>query len=292
MSATLIATIAGLTAALAWGTGDYLSARATRKLRPIEISLATESITILVGIALYLTDGLHIQTTTQLLHIVAYSICLNTAFLIFLKALSVGAVGIVAPIGNAYPFFTLLLALGFGQAHFNLAELVALLAIIVGAVVLAYEKNHKKIPLKELHHKTILASVAALIWGVGFFILNPVVDQLHWQSVAIVSEICSVIWVSSVFAATTQRTDWVKSVTTAFRSKIAFGAGITGQVGMLAFYFGSGRASNVVIPTVLSGCGTLIASLWSRALDHERIGLIRRVGALLVVAGIIVLNLA
>src|ERR1700740_2415804 len=123
MSVTLIATIAGLVTAFCWGTSDYLSAHTARKLRPVQIGLVTESITFLIGATLLLTAGLHLPSTEQLVRIIAYSVCMNTAYLIFLKALSVGAIGIVVPISNAYPFFTLLLALAFQQTHFNMVQI-------------------------------------------------------------------------------------------------------------------------------------------------------------------------
>lgn len=292
MSTTFIATIAGLVAAFGWGTSDFLSARATRKLRPIQVSLAAEAVALCITCVLLTTAGLYIHTVEQAVRIVLYSICLNTAYFIFLNALSIGAVGIVVPISNAYPFFTLLLALVFQQVHFNMAEIGAMIAIVAGGVVLAYEKNHKKVPLQELHKKTLLATLSAVIWGLGFFILNPVANQLHWQSIAIVSEVFSVFLIGGFFLATTEHGMIRTSIKQVLNTKVVFACAAAGQLGMLSFYFSSSKASSVVIPTVLGACGTLVASLWGRLFDHERIGSIKRIGALVIVAGIIILNLA
>jgi len=289
MSATLIATAAGLATAVAWGTTDYLGARSTRKLRPIQISLVTELVSVTIAVVLYLMFGFHHVTLDQVIEIVGYSLCLNTAYLIFLKALSHGAVGVVVPLGNIYSLFTLLLAVASGQTHFKQAEFIAILTVIFGAVILAYEKNHDKIPLRQLHYKTMLAFAAAVIWGLGFFILNPVVTELPWQTITITSEVASIILVAMIFVATTPN-NVARQVRQAFGSKVAYLTAVVGQIGMLTFYFGSHEAGNVVIPTVLSTCGPLVASFWGRVFDNEKIGWAKRVGAVLVVAGIIAIN--
>ncbi|HWB39010.1 MAG TPA: EamA family transporter [Candidatus Saccharimonadales bacterium] len=290
MSATLIATTAGLATAIAWGSADYLGARSTRKLKPVQITLVTDIISITIALVLFLIFGFHHLTLNQVVQIVVYDICLNVAYLTFLQALSKGAVGIVVPLGNIYAFFTLLLALAFHQAHFSTAEFTGMLVIIFGAVVLAYEKNHRKLPLRELHHKTILALAASLIWGVGFFILNSVVSQVPWQTITITGEMTSVVLTCMLFSVLC-RGSIVASAKAALKTKVAYLNGVVGQAGMLAFYFGSHEARNVVIPTVLSTCGPLVASFWGRVLDAEKIGWLKRAGAVAVVAGIVILNL-
>lgn len=291
MSATAIATTAGLVTAFAWGSADYLGARTTRKLKPIQITLVTDIVSITIALGLFLIFGFHHLAPNQVIRIVLYDILLNAAYLTFLQALSKGAVGIVVPLGNIYALFTLLLALAFHQAHFSSAEFAGMLIVIVGAVTLAYEKNHSKLPLRELHRKTLLALLASLIWGIGFFILNSVVAQVPWQTITITGEMTSVVLTAILFSVFC-RGSIVASAKAALKTKVAYLNGVVGQAGMLAFYFGSHEARNTVIPTVLSTCGPLVASLWGRIFDAEKIGWLKRVGAVAVVAGIIILNLA
>ena len=291
MSATLIATIAGLVTAFCWGTSDWLAARSTKKLSPMGVNFTVQSVSLLIAAGLLLAYGLHLHTIEQLVRIGLSSVLITGAFLIFLRALSLGAVGIVVPLANIYPLFTVGLTILFLKADFSATQLGAMGGIVLGAALLAYEKNHQKIPLTRLHRQTMLAFLAAITWGFGFFVLNPVVDQVPWQTISIVSELFAFVF-TFIIVALASGANFARDTGTALRSGAAYVVGLFGMAGMLSFYIGSTRAGSVVIPTVLAGTGPLIASLWGRLFDHERIGALKRVGAVVTVAGIIILNLS
>jgi len=48
----------------------------------------------------------------------------------------------------------------------------------------------------------------------------------------------------------------------------------------------------VILATVLSAGGPLVASVWGAVFDHERIGMVKRAGAVFIVASVVVLNIA
>ena len=291
MSAVLIATIAGLITAFCWGSSDWLSARSAKKLSPIEVNFTVQAVSLVIVGFLFLFFGFDPINASQLARVAAGSLLIMTAYLVFVKALSSGIVGIIVPLGNIYPLFTIILTLVFLKVHFGLLQLGAMLSIVLGASLLAYEKNHRKIPLKELHRESILALLAAIIWGVAFFVIEPVVSEVSWQTIAIVSEV--VAFTSGFFLVVlTSRTKTWQTIGRSLRSKPALVAGIFGEVGMMALYLGSSHAGSVVIPTVLSAGSPLIASWWGMVVDHEKVGVIKRVGAVVVVAGIIALNVS
>jgi drug/metabolite transporter (DMT)-like permease len=289
MSATLIATFAGIITAFCWGSSDYLSARSTKSLNPFQINFASQIAAFMVVGVMFLIFGLHIHQATDWWRIGLSGVLINTAFLIFVKALSGGVVGIIVPLGNIYPLFTILLSLAFLSLRFSAWQITAMVVIVLGAVFLAYEKNHAKLPLKEVHRKTVLALAAAVVWGVGFFVVSPVVGRESWQSITIASEVITTIFVMIVLWLASGRSVVAKAKA-AFNSWTVLWIGWLGEAGFLVFYFGSGRSGSVVIPAVLSATGPLIASLWGRLFDHEKVGMIKRLGAVLTVLGVIVLN--
>ncbi len=67
-------------------------------------------------------------------------------------------------------------------------------------------------------------------------------------------------------------------------------AGLVFIAGSIAFYFGSDRAGSVIIPAVIASSGPLVASILGAVVDKERIGALKRMGAIIIVAGIIALN--
>jgi drug/metabolite transporter (DMT)-like permease len=68
-------------------------------------------------------------------------------------------------------------------------------------------------------------------------------------------------------------------------------AGTILTLGGIAFYIGADRSGNVLIPAVIASAAPLVASLLSAIIDKERINVVKRIGAVIVVAGIVLLNI-
>ncbi|MGH7238242.1 MAG: hypothetical protein ACREGF_06935, partial [Candidatus Saccharimonadales bacterium] len=100
MNTTLLATTAGLVTALCWGTSDYFAAKSTTKLKPFQIYFAMQIVSMFIIAGLFLAAGVHVGNSGEVLRIALSSLLTSTAFLIFVKALVFGDVGIVVPLGN------------------------------------------------------------------------------------------------------------------------------------------------------------------------------------------------
>jgi drug/metabolite transporter (DMT)-like permease len=291
LSPTLVATIAGLTTAVAWGTGDWLSAKSTRALGNVQINMGVSWMNLVVMAGLLTFADITVPPLHQLLAVMTTSLCATVAYLVFVRALRTGPVGIIVPLGNSYPLVTVGLSILILSQTFTAEQVLAMITIVAGAGILAYHKNTRNIPLMELHKDTALALIAAIIWGAGFFALNFVVGKASWQIISFFTELtgfCSAV----VLMVVVYRSKVVAAAKETITYPITQIAGVAGAVGFLAIYIGSDRAGSAVIPTVLSGCGPLVASFLGAVVDHEKLGPLRRVGAVLVVIGIIVLNAA
>src|SRR5581483_226691 len=161
MSATLVATAAGLATALCYGTSDWLSARSTKHLAPFEVNFAVQTLGMTFALVVLLLAPIHVDNAGQVVRIALSSLFTTGGYLILLQALSRGAVGIIVPLANVYPLITLLLALVFATSRFQMTQLIGMFMIILGAVLLAYEKNDKQIPFRPLHRQSALALLAA-----------------------------------------------------------------------------------------------------------------------------------
>jgi drug/metabolite transporter (DMT)-like permease len=291
MSPTLIATICGVIVALCWGTSDYLSAKLSKRLKPLQINFGIDLVGLPLMAVLFVIFGAHLDTWEQFLRIAANTACIAVAYTLMVKALSSGVVGIVVPLSNSYPVFTIILSLAFATASFSGAQFAAMAGIVIGAAALAYEKNHKKIPLHELHRESIIALIAAVIWGAGFFIVDPVLQEVSWQTVAIVGQ-CLGSLIGAVMLVAVHRRDSFRLTKQVLRTRLMWVTGGVGIVGAMAFYFGGEHGGSLLIPTVLSSAGPLVASFWGAVFDQEKLGALKRAGAVLIVAGIVVLNIA
>lgn len=288
MSPVLIATIAGLITALCWGTGDWLTAKSSKKLDPYAINFVVQAIGAAIMVVVMLVSHTALPSTHLLLVILAIAVLFSASYLLFIKALSSGAVGIIVPLANGYPVITLTLAVVVLDNTFSANQIIAMLAIVLGAVLLAYEKNHANIPAHKFHRATFLAVTAASMWGVGFFLVDTIAQEVSWQALTGFMDIF-MLGIAGILLMVTNRSKALVSSKRAFVSSASV-AGLMFVAGSMAFYFGTDHAGSVVIPTVISAGGPLVASILGAVVDKEKIGVLKRAGALVVIAGIIALN--
>lgn len=291
MNPTLVATLAGTITAVAWGFGDWFSSRLAKKFDPIQINFGVSYMNIVLIAGLLALGHIIMPTAHQLLAITVAGVMTPAAYILFVKALKDGPVGVVVPLGNSYPLFTIMLSIVLLSQAFNSWQVGAMTGIVLGAMMLAYQRNRRQIPLRELHKDTALAVCAAFIWGFGFFVLNSVVADVNWQTITFFTEI--VMFLVATFALIAVHGSRApRLVRQALPNKLILGGGLVGAIGFVSFYVGSDYANNAVIPTVLSGCSTLVAALLGAILNHEKLGAMKRLGGALIVTGVIILNLA
>ena len=290
MNNVLIATLAGMMTALCWGVSDWLSAKASKRLGPIQINFGLQIIGVIMVLILALFSDISMPSIGQLALIATSSTLITCAYLIFVKALETGAVGIIVPLANSYPLITILLSITILGRHFSVGQFIGILIIIIGAVVLAYEKNENKVPFKELHKETLLAGLAVLIWGVGFFAVDPVVDKISWQTLSFCSEIYA-MFLATFLLVVSERRHTLVAAKNAISHRITLLIGLAGTGGAIFIYMGADYGGSIIIPAVMSSAGPLVASILGAVVDKETLGWVKRVGAVILIAGVIILNL-
>ncbi len=291
MNATIIATIAGLVTALGWGVADWVTGKVSKKSDPTEINFTVQVTgAIVLGSALLLS-GVPLPGHSDLLRIAFYGVCIPVGYMFFINALAAGAVGIIVPLSSIYPLVTLLLTVVFLGSTFAGLQIAAMVGIVLGALLLAYEKNHKKIPAKQFHRATIFALSASAVWGTGFFVINPMIGRVPWQAIAGLNNIVSVFTVL-IFLAYKKRRQTIQSINRALSNKTTLMTGSIYALAAVSLYVGSQHAGSLIIPLVLSSSAPLVASVLAAIFDHEKIGALKRAGALVVILGIIILNTA
>lgn len=291
MSSIVLVTLAGLLTAVCWGAGDWLTPRSKAKLTPFQISFTVYLIGVIMYAVFFAGLSLHWPTATQAFRVAGASVLLTAGYLSFVKALTEGAVGIVVPLGATYPLLTLLLSIVFLSQSYKSLQVVAMLLIAAGAVMLAYEKNHRKIPLRQLHKATFFTLLAVSVWGLAYFILNPLVPKLQWQVLLFITEIVGLI-LAAITLVLAHRRGALEAFKKAVADRTLILAAVLLALGALTLYLAASRAGNLTIPSVLSSLSSLIAALLGATIDREKLGMLKRIGAVVAVGGIILLNLA
>ncbi len=290
MNNVLLATISGVITALCWGTTDWISSKLTKKFKKLEMNFAFQLPSILIMIPILVIVGQPLPSINLILRLCLISCFFIVAFLFLLKALSMGSVGVVVPIANTYSLLTLALSSIFIGVVFSNFQIIAIAGIVLGVVLLVYEKNHEKIPIRVHHKATIYALFASAFWGLGFFLVDTVIGKVSWQMLTGITSTFMVIF-SFILIAITNRGEIISVLKKSLSIKLALFGGVIAQIGVISLYIGSDRSGSVVIPVVIASSSPLIASCLSTLYDNEKLGLIKRIGAVVVVAGIIALNL-
>ena len=287
----LIATVSGLSSALLWGVADWLTPRSKHKISFWQINLVVN----LAGVFCYavlfvLTLPHQLPQTDVIIKTIIGSAFLTSGYLFFVKALTIGSVGVVVPLSSIYPVVTLILSIIFLDEVFSGRQIFAMIIIILGAVLLAYERNHQNLPLRTLHRANYLTMVAVLIWGVAFFILNPLINKNNWQYLLLILDVVGLI-ISFVLMAAVYKTQFISETKRAVANRNAWHAGSLLVAGTAALYWGAAQISNIIIPVVISSVSPLIATALEWQIDKKQLSLIKYAGAIIAVAGIILINL-
>ena len=62
-------------------------------------------------------------------------------------------------------------------------------------------------------------------------------------------------------------------------------------IGSIGFYIGAESGSSVIIPAVIASASPLVTSFMAHIKDGERLSLYKRIGAIIIVLGLMLLNI-
>ncbi len=290
MSDTLIATLGGVVALVFWGTGDWLMARNSKELNPLDVNLSVQVPGFIITVAAMILTS---QAPPSFDHTIILAIAgaiFAIAFIVFVKALSIGNVGVVVPLSAIFPLITIVLIALFLTLNFSAIQVMAMVIIVAGSILLAFEKRNKAISLKAQHQASFLALAAAFLWGLGNFVQNIVIGKESWLTIlALLNVFMSITFIFVVIF--TSAGAMVGKVRQALHNKVGLIAGAILTTGSFGFYIGADRIKSVLVPAVIGSAAPLVTSFLSAAIDKEKLTVIKRAGAVIVVAGIIMLNI-
>lgn len=286
----LIATIGGLIALTGWGFSDYFAGKAGQKGHVATTFFVIQFIGFVMLLPIILWYGIPFALDTSLLLVIASAASFTIAYLSFIKAMSIGPFGVAAPIGNSYPLITLLLVFIFFSIQLAMLQLLALLTITAGVIMLAVDST--TFVRKKMRGSAVLfALVAMVFWGLAFALIEPLLETFTWYQLLFLLSVFTGLF-SLIFYRITHKTlpSWD---TMKYRNiPYAWNAGLLGVIGAVAFFIASDYIGSVVIPAVIASASPLVTSVMAYARDGERLSLYKRLGAVIVVLGLVLLNLA
>jgi len=280
--------IFGLTAALGWGLADFFGALSGRRIGAISAVMSGQVLS-----AVFMTFVL-VATGTSLapLGTDVWLLALNGAAAAFAyvthyKALELGPIAVVSPIGAGYAVVGVALAIVIlGERPSGLALIGAGIAVAGVALV---STDLKKLREGIHHHLPGLPwSVAAAIgFGVAGFLLGWISDRAGWIAGLWGSRLAQVVFYVPLVAVF--RTE-LSRLRPGFGLWIALLAGAADILGVVTFSAGSERGLNSIV-LASSAVFPLIAVSLSVIVFKERLVTNQVIGVVLVVGGLLLLGL-
>lgn len=285
---TLIATIGGLITLLFWGAGDYFTGKSGQRGNVYLTNLIVQIVGLLIFSPITFFLGVFIPSIETLLLIVLMASMFTVAFVSFVKALALGPFGIASPISNSYALVTLIAGIFFLGFNISQNTLFVLLLIITGVGMLALDRSTFR--WSQFHGSTVyFAGLTAILWGIGFALADIVLRELTWYQFLFFLNVFTTVFGFLYYKkAIGSFPDWRE-----FRYRYApeaWLAGILLSIGSSALFFASQYSGSVVIPAVIASAAPLVTSLFARLRDNEQLSGYKRLGALIVVIGLMLLN--
>jgi drug/metabolite transporter (DMT)-like permease len=286
--------ILGLTAALCWGSSDYISRYQSAKVGHYSTVVYTLSTNLVVLFLLYpiLRPPTAFPLVPTLLVVGAGALNFF-AFIFLYRAIHKGVVSAVAPVAYTYPVVTTILSVLLLGSALTIPEGLAITAVILGVVLLSTRFSElmsyaRGGGLPKIAAGVEWAAVAAASFGAVYVVVGYSTASLGYFMPAII--IRGVGGLIGFILAPALHTS-VRPSRATF-SSIVITIAVLESVGLLAFNYGLSIGPNA-IPEVaaLSGMGGAVAASYAMVVLKERLELNQLLGAILAVAGVFTLLL-
>ncbi|MDG6899074.1 MAG: EamA family transporter [Nitrososphaerota archaeon] len=287
-----LSVIAGLTTALCWGTGDYLSRSQSERMGYYKTLTYSMIVTFLVLVAL--TPVVSPELSAPLIPLVVLLVAgvLNfVAFNFLYQAFHRGVVSVVAPVAYTYPAITTLLSIFILGTVLQSAEILAIAGIIIGVVLTSTRFSEiKRSTIGKgsagLTAGFIPAAAASLFFGfvyVGVGYAAPLV------SLVIPVMILRIVGIAMGLALAPALKQSARPTKGVFSSGIIT-MGILEAVGFLSLTYGiSVPGGSLPVVTAISGMGGAVAAGYGLVLLKERLEPNQIIGVVMSLLGVFAL---
>jgi drug/metabolite transporter (DMT)-like permease len=182
----VLALAISLVASVSWGSTDFLAGLASRRVSVPVVLIGVEGIGLIIIAAVIAVTGEGPPPVATLLQGALAGACGVTGLGLFFYALTLGKMGVVAPVASCGAALPAIVGVAGGDPFSGLLA-VGLLATFAGIVLISFEAEHEE----QEHHTqkggraVVFALLAALGFGGYYVFFDGVADQsVPWGLVA------------------------------------------------------------------------------------------------------------
>ena len=280
--------IFGLTAALGWGLADFFGALAGRRIGSIGAVMSGQLLSaVFMTVVLVATATSVAPLGPDVWLVVLNGAAAAFAYLTHYKALELGPVAVVSPIGAGYALVGVALAMVILDERPSGLALIGAAIAVVGVALVSTDLRKLRDGIENPLPGLPWAIAAAIGFGVAGFLLGWISDRAGW--------------IAGLWGSRLAQIAFFLPLVVVFRKDlarlrpgpglwIALVAGAADILGVVAFSAGSVRGLNSIV-LAASAVFPLIAVALSVVVFKERLVANQVVGIVLVVGGLLLLGL-
>ena len=284
--------VCGLSAALCWGTADYLSRSQSERIGYYRTVVYSHVVTLVVLLALVpiISPNLAFPVYPVLVLIAAGGLNF-IAFIFLYRAFHRGVVSVVAPIVYTYPAVTTVLSVVILGTLLSVTQSLIIAGIISGVVLLSMRFSELRASLSGAGRLNLTRGVDSAIGSSTFF-------GMVYVGVGYAAPLVSVILPAMVLRIVVPVLGFLFAPVLKQRvrpsrdvfSKTMIAMGVIEAVGFLSFTYGiSAAGGSLPIVAALSGMGGAVAASYGLWFLRERLEPNQILGVVLSLAGVFML---
>jgi uncharacterized membrane protein len=283
--------IYGLVAALGWGLADYTGAVAGRRLGSLWVVLVAQGASVIACAVLVVAGGHDLAGVPTVLGWLAINgVFSATAYVTHYRALELGPVAVVSPVGANYALVGVLLSIVFLGERPGVLTLVGGVITVVGVMLTSTDLAKVRAGTHTMPPGLPWAVCSAIGFGIGGLTLAKLSRELGWE-VGLFASRCAQFLAFAVVGFLWREKE--------LRGRFLLGPAIVAAItvggsdllGVLAYSVGAERGAIAPI-LIASASFPLIAVALSVAFLHERPVANQYVGVVLTVVGLVTVGLA
>jgi uncharacterized membrane protein len=284
--------IYGLAAALGWGLADFFGAIAGRRIGSLPAVVIGQVLSATVMVVLVIVTGQDVSRVgTFIGPLVLNGIFTAIAYSTHYRALELGPVAVVSPIGASFAVVGIALAMLLRDERPGGVALLGAAVTVIGVALVSTDLRALRAGMRGHAPGAVWALVSAMGFGVAAFILGTAAQELGWilgLAASRVAQVTAYVPLVVIRRGAFTRLPSVPGV--AAGVGIALFAGAADLLGVTTFSAGA-EAGLLSIVLAASAVFPAVAVGLSIAFLHERLVPNQWAGAGLVVVGLLVLGL-
>jgi uncharacterized membrane protein len=279
--------IFGLIAALGFGLADFEGAIAGRRIGSLWTVILGQTLSAIVMTVVLLATHTSVSVLGPFLGFVALNgLCAAVAYQTHYRALELGPVAVVSPIGSAYAVIGVLLAVIFLGERPGTVAMVGTIVTVIGVALVSTDLGELRAGLHGVARGVPWALVSTLTFGAAGFLLGYLAQKTGWVAGLWASRAAQVLCYLPLAIVVRSQLPRIRD-----RRGLTFAlvAAVADIVGVIGLSVGSERGF-VSITIAASAVFPLVAVALSFLILHERLVANQYAGIALVIAGLLMLG--